>query len=201
MLRRLSVITALALLAGNVLGQSPNEYKHEFMIWGGGSPDSTTIIEGSGRTPDVRFGMVSLRYTRRFKTSSAVHLGYVADATPLAVISYPTVAGPATTRETAYGIGGSPLGIKAIFRPRKKVQPSVEWTGGLLYFDKPVPGPLSKKFALTSGVGASVDVRLNNGRAISFGYKYFHISNGGRGTFNPGIDNNVFFVGYSIFSK
>ena len=32
----------------------------------------------------------------------------------------------------------------------------------------------------------------------ALGYRYFHISNAYTTSFNPGVDNNVFYVGYSF---
>ena len=42
---------------------------------------------------------------------------------------------------------------------------------------------------------------LKEKRAVTVGYKYYHISNGDRGLQNPGFDNNVFYIGYTFFSK
>ena len=35
-------------------------------------------------------------------------------------------------------------------------------------------------------------------RAITLGYKFLHISNGFTSAVNPGVDNNVFYAGFSI---
>ena len=70
-----------------------------------------------------------------------------------------------------------------------------------MYFGKQVPGPLGTRFQFTADIGGGIDIRLKNKRALTLGYKYFHISNGDRGAINPGIDNQVFYAGYTFFSK
>ncbi len=36
------------------------------------------------------------------------------------------------------------------------------------------------------------------GRAVTLGYKFLHISNANTTSFNPGLDNNVIYAGYSF---
>ncbi|MGC2237557.1 MAG: acyloxyacyl hydrolase [Pyrinomonadaceae bacterium] len=204
----LSVFLLLSLAAA-VFAQ--NEYetgKNEFTVWGGFSPDSSTLIKGTGRVEDARFGVVAFRYARRFNNSDKVNLKYTADVIPIAFLNYPDfVILPTnpltigTERPTRYGFGASPLGIQANFRPRKKVQPFIEATGGLLYLNKRTPNYVGTRFQFTADVGGGVEFKLKEKRAFIIGYKYFHISNGNRGIQNPGFDNNLIYVGYTFFSK
>ncbi|MGI9035163.1 MAG: acyloxyacyl hydrolase [Pyrinomonadaceae bacterium] len=194
-----------------IAAQSNGEGKNEFSVWGGFSPQSSTVIRGTGRTPDARFGSVNFRYARRFNNNETFNLKYTLDFTPVAILSYPDfdyVQTGATTfqrisgrRETRYGFGASPLGLQLNFRPRKKLQPFIEGTGGLLYFNKDTPNIVGKRFNFTADVGAGIEYELENGKALTFGYKYFHISNGNRGQENPGFDNNLFYVGYTFLKK
>lgn len=194
----------------SVSAQDEELGKNEFTVWGGFSPDSATIIKATGRTEDARFGIAAFRYSRRFNNSDAVNLKYTADFVPVAVLNYPDVEVIPTgtnsfrvenVRPTRYGYGVAPLGLQANFRPRKKLQPFVELTGGLLYFNKRTPNVIGARFAFTASVGGGIEYRLQNKRSITFGYKFYHISNGDRGIENPGFDNNLFYVGYTFFSK
>lgn len=200
----------LALFAIAISAQTEETGKNELSVWGGFSPDSSTVIRGTGRTEDARFGIVGVRYARRFNNSDAINLKYTADVVPAATLNVPEIrlipTGAGTFRveedsRTAYGFGIAPLGLQMNFRPRKKLQPFVGASGGLLYFNKRIPNDLGERFSFTADVGGGVEYRLKNGRAVTFGYKYYHISNGGRGLDNPGIDNNVFYVGYTFFNK
>ncbi|MGI8469117.1 MAG: acyloxyacyl hydrolase [Pyrinomonadaceae bacterium] len=198
-------------LAISVAAQTSDEGKNEFSIWGGFSPKSSTVIRGTGRTPDARFGVVNFRYARRFNNNDTVNLKYTLDVTPVAILNYPDFdyiqISPTvfqkirSKRETRYGFGLSPLGLQINFRPRKKLQPFIEGTGGLLYFNKNTPNAVGKRFNFTADVGAGLEYQLENGKAVTFGYKYFHISNGNRGQENPGFDNNLFYIGYTFLKK
>lgn len=175
--------------------------KNEFTVWGGYSHDSSTEIRALGRTPDVRFGIISFRYSRRFNNNDVVNLKYTADITPAAFANYPDTLLLDPERRSAHGFGVSPLGLQANFRPRKTIQPFVGTSGGMMYFDKRMPNGLGTRFTFTADIGGGIEIRLKEKRSVSVGYKYFHISNAGRGELNPGIDNNLFYVGYTFFSK
>ena len=199
---RLTVSALWLLLAVSFIGaQSEEPGKNELMVWGGMSPDSTTAFKVFGRTEDARFGLVSLRYSRRFNNSDVVNLKYTGDVTPIAILDFRQPFIAPEVRTSTYGFGTAPFGIQAVFRPRKKVQPFVGLNGGFLYFNKQVPGVFGTHFQFTAAVEGGIDIRLKNRKAVTLGYKYFHISNGNRGIINPGIDNNVFYAGYTFFSK
>jgi Lipid A 3-O-deacylase (PagL) len=200
----------LILLTTFVSAQN-DEYetgKNEFTVWGGFSPDSSTLIKGTGRTEDARFGIFAVRYARRFNNSDWVNLKYTADAIPASFLNYPDFDVSTTSpviarsvRPTRFAMGASPLGIQANFRPRKKIQPFIEMTGGFLFFNERTPNFVGTRFAFTADVGGGLEFKLKNKRAFIVGYKYFHISNGNRGIENPGFDNNLIYVGYTFFSK
>jgi len=202
----LACLIFTVLLSINVAAQTDDTPTHEFQIWGGGSPVSSTVF-GSGRTSGARFGMINLRYARRFNNSDKVNLKYTFDAIPAAALSVPFFRavpnGNTFTvrkeRRTAYAYGIAPLGLQINFRPRKKIQPFTAGSVGLLYFNKRIPDEFGTRFTYTAEVGAGAEIRLKEKRALTIGYKYLHLSNGGRGILNPGIDNNLFYVGYSFY--
>lgn len=198
----------LAFFAAAVCAQDEELGKNEFTVWGGYSPDSSTLVKGIGRTEDARFGIVAFRYSRRFNNSDTINLKYTADLVPAAFLNYPdldVVPGPPPTirveRPTRYAFGAAPLGLQMNFRPRKKVQPFLGASGGMLYFNQRVPNFVGARFAFTADIGAGIEFRLKDKKALTVGYKYYHISNGDRGTENPGFDNNLFYVGYTFFSR
>ena len=209
----LSVIFLMSFVLTTAAQDDTETGKNELMVWGGYSPDSSTVFKGTGRTPDARFGIVAFRYARRFNNNDTVNLKYTADFVPVAVLNYPDIqipiliigtplpVQPRINRETRYAFGVAPLGIQANFRPRKKYQPFIGASGGLLYFNKRTPNFIGTRFAFTADIGGGLEIKLKEGRALTFGYKYYHISNGNRGFENPGFDNNLFYIGYTFFSK
>jgi opacity protein-like surface antigen len=200
---------AFALMFFAYAAAQPSETgKNEFTVWGGFSPDSNTWLPAFGRTPDVRFGMVAFRYSRRFNNNDTVNLKYTADAVPAAFLNYPdfeiepgTPPSIRVVRATRYAFGAAPLGLQVNFRPQTNVQPFIGSSGGFLYFNERTPNFGGTRFAFTADVGAGVEIKLKEKRAVTVGYKYYHISNWDRGIVNPGYDNNLFYVGYTFFTK
>ena len=202
------VAFCLPIFVSVVCAQNEETGKNEFSVWGGFSPDSNTFIKAFGRTPDVRFGIVAFRYSRRFNNSDAINLKYTADVVPAAFLNYQDVEVLSTVpptaqlvRPTRYAFGVAPLGLQVNFRPRKNVQPFVGASGGFLLFNQQTPNFTGTHFTFTADVGAGIEFKLKEKRAVTVGYKYYHISNGNRGIENPGFDNNLFYIGYTFFSK
>lgn len=69
-----------------------------------------------------------------------------------------------------------------------------------MFVGKAVPVPQSTLFQLTGDFGGGLMYMLSEKRAVSIGYKYFHISNGNiNGKINnPGFNANVFYINYSF---
>jgi hypothetical protein len=187
---------------------------NEFGAWGGGSFDSPTLI---GRSENARFLSAAFRYARVLAAGHGVALKYTLDAVPLALLSYerfrfvpqsnPNVFRLERDRRTVYGAGLAPVGFQLNFRRRNRVQPFAGTSGGFLYFTEPVPDERSAieperrgaHFNFTADFGGGVQWLTGERRAVTFGYKYHHLSNGFRAPVNPGFDSNLFYVGFSVF--
>src|SRR5438105_4862132 len=177
---------------------------NEFGIWGGISFDSPTLI---GKTPNSRFGNIGLRYGRVLAASKTVAFEWTIDAVPLSILSnnrftaVPSGSGfvVTQTRQSVYGFGAAPIGWKFNFRRNRRVQPFGQATGGFLYFSRQAPVDGSSRFNFTFDFSGGVQIVNSNRRSFTIGYKYQHISNGFTGTFNPGVDVQMVFAGFSIF--
>ena len=171
------------------------EGMNEFGLWAGGSPTSNVAI---GRTPDTSLLLVGLRYGRVLKAWESVSLQYTLDILPAAVVFQSN-----SVRRgggTIYGAGVTPFGLKLNFGQQSWIKPFVAASVGFLYFTDDVPVPDSAHFNFTPEVGLGAQFFLTPKRAVTVGYKYFHISNAGTGRRNPGLDNNVIYAGYSFFT-
>jgi hypothetical protein len=178
---------------------------NEWGIWGGMSFNSPTLI---GKTPDANFGNTGLRYGRVLAASKTVAFEWTIDAIPVAVLSNPRleVTFPAPgifinsfVRRSVYGFGAAPIGLKFNFRRNRRVQPFGQATGGFLYFNRQAPVDDSSRFNFTFDFSGGVQIVNSNRRSFTIGYKYQHISNGYTGTFNPGVDVQMIFAGFSVF--
>jgi len=179
---------------------------NEFGVWGGISFDSPTSL-GLGTTPNARFGNIGLRYGRVLAASKTVAFEWTIDAVPLAILSNDrfTVVPSGTgftliqTRKSVYGWGLAPIGLKFNFRRNRRVQPYAHATGGFLYFSEQVPVAGAARFNFTFDFSGGVQIVNSNRHAYTIGYKYQHISNAYRATFNPGVDLQMIFFGFSVF--
>lgn len=178
---------------------------NEFGIWGGGSFHAPTSI---GKTPGTRFGHFGLRYGRVLVASNNVAFQYTIDVIPVAILSLkrtnavpvsPGVFSIQQTRESVYGAGAAPIGLKLNFRRQKRVQPFAAATGGFLYFTEQVPAAGASQFNFTYNFGGGIQIVNSNRRSFTIGYKYHHISNGYTASFNPGVDVQMIYAGLSIF--
>jgi hypothetical protein len=96
-----------------------------------------------------------------------------------------------------YGAGVSPLGQKVNFLPHDRLQPYVVVNAGFVGFAKTVPSDNATMFNFSFEFGGGIEWNARSGHAWSLDYRYHHISNAGRGTDNPGVDNGTFRLSYS----
>jgi hypothetical protein len=206
-MKLICVISVLLCLCATASAQTLERGDNEFGFWGGFSPKATTIFDGlrDDEAEDRRFFLAAFRYGRTLAANDALALQYTLDVVPVAVatgtiVARTTVAGVDTfTRETAYGAGVTPLGLQLDFANGSKVHPFAHVNGGLLYFNKPVPLEDSGQFAWVGEAGGGVRVFTSDKRALSFGVRFHHISNGDRTGSNRGMNQFVFYAGFSIF--
>jgi len=180
---------------------------NEFGFWGGVSFKATTIFAGlhKDEASDRKFVVAALRYGRTLAANDSVALQYTLDLIPLAVatgvIVSRTTVGRVTTfrRETAYGAGLTPAALQLDFANGSKVHPFIHVNGGLLIFNKPVPIEDSGKFAFVGEAGTGVRIFTSDRRALSLGVRFHHISNGNTSGSNRGLNQFIFYAGFSVF--
>jgi hypothetical protein len=205
---RLETISASS--QGGSSNDSPYRLKkgdNEFGFWGGGAFSATTIFGGltDAEADERGFVIAAFRYGRTLAANRSMALQYTLDAIPLAVavgnIESTTTVGGVTTfrRGSSYGVGVTPLGLQLDFANRSRVKPFIHLNGGLLVFNKPVPLPDAGKLALIGETGAGVRVFTSERRALSFGVRFHHLSNGDRSGSNRGYNQFIFYAGFSVF--
>ena len=170
----------------------------ELGMWAGGSwiPGK---LWGSARDD---YGTFNVRYSRLLKQNDTVALRYAGDGNG-SVISEPTQNASAQDRfhqrRRVYGFGASPAGLQLNFRPRAKVQPFVDAHGGAVYFLSKLSGPEGTTVNLSFDTAVGMQVLKRDHRSVTVGYRYQHFSPTNFSGNAPGIDNNVIFVGLSMF--
>jgi hypothetical protein len=189
------------------------EYNYE----PGVSPFDPTHYTGEKtyNTAGRKLGTTHFRIGRVIGTTRAITLTYFFGVTPLVVARANEVKNPAfvsttatpniskTIRRSTYGVGFSPAQFRFTFFPKSRLKPFVQVGAGVLFFDKPVPIPESRRLQFTGEYGGGFILHMNErrDRFMTFGYRYYHISNGNIGgkKWNPGYNANIFYIGYSFF--
>lgn len=59
-----------------------------------------------------------------------------------------------------------------------------------------IPGATGPNFLI--GLGGGVRIKTGERHTVSLGYKFLHLSNGFTSAVNPGVDNNLFYAGFSF---
>lgn len=195
--------SATSIAASQSTSDGIQKRDNEWGVWGGIAFDSPTLF---GQTPNAKYGHIGLRYGRVLAASKTVAFEWTIDAVPLAILSTERSTLVSSTpfvisvsRKAVYGAGAAPIGLKLNFRRNRRVQPFGQATGGFLYFSQQVPIANASQFNFTFDFSGGVQIVNRNRRSFTIGYKYHHISNGYTGFFNPGVDVQMIFAGFSIF--
>jgi opacity protein-like surface antigen len=136
--------------------------------------------------------------------SSPIPVDNPVTKTPLEVIlvtSNAAYLGTATYiggMRSTYVSGFSPLGYRLSVLPRRRIQPFVTSLGGFVVAPRDIPVFNSAAFNFTFEFGAGMEIFQTHSRSCRLEYRYHHLSNGGRGEVNPGIDSGVVKVTYSF---
>jgi len=206
------ILIALSAGAPSARCQIGENYqpKNEFGVWAGYSPDSPHVI---GITGERQLGLLAVRYARTLWENHSFSFQYTIDVLPLELMLQPkftsvvSTTPPITTfvpghREYVYGGGINPIGLKFNFLRSRRLQPFIASTAGFVASVKriPVDVPGGTLFNFTFDFQAGFQYyNSSHTSAWMLGYKLHHISNAYRTNVNPGVDSNVFFVGYSFF--
>lgn len=100
------------------------------------------------------------------------------------------------SRHTAYAAGVVPLGFEGTVAVSRSVGLGLGLEGGALYFNRRIPDPGETRFNFVADGNVALRISLGaRGPALVGGFRLNHISNGGTGRVNPGMDSRLLFVG------
>lgn len=171
---------------------------NEFALWAAGTTNSPHVIALSS---DRRVSMLGLRYGRRLFQTKPLAMTWTVDLDPVVLVSQPRNIKGANTggREWIYGAALSPFGVRFDLMPRRRLQPFVNASGGMVIFTRPAPysDATKRNYMFEAGFGLRFFER--HGRAFTIGWKLNHISNNYRVLDNPGIDSAMLYTGISFF--
>ncbi len=208
----LAFLILLVLSAAPPAQSQDGVLRNEFGVWGAYSASAQDIQDSE---TNLQFGVAAFRYGRILHSSPGYAIEYTVDIDPVEVMRQDTYVSCIVNsggiaigsycpvgRETVYGGGISPIGWKFNFRRRRRWQPLLASTGGLIASERPIPKdiPMATQFNFTFDFQAGVEHFNSSGtRAWSFVAKVQHISNASRSSVNPGANIVMLSVGYSFF--
>jgi hypothetical protein len=209
-------LLALAVASGAArpaTAQRVGSHRRTLGAWAGASfysPGGHVL----GLETDRDLFLAGVRAEWMLRTGRQFALAATMDAIPLAVVTrnpYYThrVVGWAVTqrgdrvnlleqrgRGPVYGIGASPLGLE-LFGPRMRaVRPYLAAAAGFLWFTRNTPEPEARRLNATFELGAGLRVDRGEHHALLLGWKFHHFSNAWTVPYNPGVDSNVFYLGF-----
>ena len=205
---------------------APGDTRNEFQAWGGYSPHSGGPISSTPYTKFAVGGLLysrrcwswsnfSIGYNVGLIPAAIVSQPFlIYDPTPtiLPAGGTYTIVGssgpgpvlisfnPFAPARKVYGFAATPIGFTFDWWHSSRVYPFVQTDFGLIKSREPIPYPFAPETSLNFllSMGGGIKVRLGKSLALSTGYKLMHISNAGRSSLNPGLDNNVVFAGISL---
>jgi len=96
---------------------------------------------------------------------------------------------------SAVGAGVLPVALRLDTSPRRRIGVSASADAGGAVFTQRVPATKGTRFNFIARFGADVILRARDGLWITGGYRHLHLSNGGTGQINPGIDTPLWAFG------
>src|SRR5579862_9570311 len=177
------------LLTTSALGQSTSSaWKGSNQVWDFGVWASeafgSTAYQSFGSAAGTMFGFHASRLIHEGATRT---LEYDVEVQPLLLVTRP---------QRAYGGGFSPIGIKWNLAPHGRYRPYLQANGGAMFTQKNVPPGRTNDFNFTVAGGPGVMIALNRRSAISVDLRYWHLSNGYTGRYNPSFNTVELSAGY-----
>lgn len=179
--------------------------------WLGMAWETRTILGGM---TDRELFVAALQVARSVAASDRLALDYVAGAVPLAVVAAPAAPRtrwPACPRERiclagsavwsewdkSYGVGLIPLGAQVSARVVGSLAMQVGLHAGALWFSDDTPVEQAGRLQWLASTGAGLGIDLPIVGRLSAGYRLLHLSNAGLAPQNPGLNADLWYLGWS----
>jgi Lipid A 3-O-deacylase (PagL) len=163
-----------------------------------------------GETPDRNHLLVGVRGSAPVLGSNALTLAYAPEIVPILIVTnnptYQTtvvrrggvsrLAEVEDGRAPVYGFGLSPFGLEALVRTGPRIRLFGAVATGMVWFTREVPVANSRAFNYTFELGGGLLWEYEARRRLRFGYMFHHLSNAWTAEQNPGLDGDVFYIGW-----
>ena len=185
-------LLAFLIPTTNTAAQANEEYRKgsiEWRITGGGA----LPVDLRSARPDRRLSFGAIEIGRILTTTHGP--GILAGQFELSLQMMPIVVrGP----EDFWGVGLTPVFVRWSFSGTRVVRPFADASAGLMFVDWSTPGPGRIPANFNEQVGFGVRVGDARGPGFLLGYRFQHISNGGRAHPSPAVDTHLLYAGVSF---
>ena len=165
-----------------------------------------------GMTPDRDHLFLGVHVTKPILRWKRWSLAYAPEVVPLLLVSN----GPKCVTEQSPVIGGSacvtttgdpgwvrgvaivPVGVESQIRIARRWRVYGGAAAGVAWFTRPVPDPGARAFNYTIEFGGGLQWQFRRREWLRVGYKFHHLSNAYTAPSNPGVDGNVFLIGFGV---
>lgn len=176
------------------------------------APETELTLEGASSFGNIhlfaagddrRINPIGVEYDRHsWGGLLTARVDYVAELLPVVLLNEPAkydIYGRALTsaRQTQYGAGFSPVGVRLLWRRNRAFKPYLIGKGGIVYFENRVLSTEGSHLNFTAQFGAGVEQTLSPRFQLRLGVGDFHMSNGDIVAHNPGIDMMTVSAGLS----
>jgi hypothetical protein len=209
------ILLGIVLSAGSVAAQhpaQPADSQGDFRqpLWEVGpyvgvslhSPVGTHL----GVTPDRDHLFLGVHITANFLRRRRWSFAYAPEIVPLLLVTNNIEfrrPGTVTRRDPGLyeqrpvaGFAVSPIGLETQIRVTPRWRVYGAGAAGAVWFTRDVPVPGARAFNYTFEFGGGVQWRYRARDSLRVGYKFHHLSNAFTAPLNPGIDAEVFLVGF-----
>jgi Lipid A 3-O-deacylase (PagL) len=205
------LLLSTPLLSNGICRTDPiaNDYHHEFQFYAGYSPNSPTLI---GTAENRRFAAAGFNYFYRCWAWNRFSITFTPGVMPAAILLQPnesflvptstnTLRYETVTSQPVYGFAITPVGFSLDIGRTRSVYPFLQTDEGIIASTQPIPENIPDATGLNFlvDIGGGIKFQPSSKRfLLVLGYKFLHISNADTTRANPGVDNNIFYVGYSF---
>ena len=192
------------LQGGEFCSPADGHRRHDLELFAGYSPTTSTLI---GTATDRKLAVVGASYGYRCWIWGQASLSYTATALPAAILRQPResgLVGPDRARgqgpHWVYGFAAAPVGFTLELERNHRIYPFLETVEGVIASTEPIPeyGPNATGLNFLFDLGGGIRWNAGGRGSVVLGYRFLHISNANTTDFNPGLDNNVFYLGYAF---
>jgi hypothetical protein len=100
-----------------------------------------------------------------------------------------------SARSTVYGVGLAPVGLQAQIALTRRLGLVTGADGGIVWFARAVPDPDERRLNFWLNGRSGLELRVARELILVVGYRFNHISNGGAGPVNPGMNSHMIELG------